>query len=191
MGSDEPHSSGSQRRANFNPRSPCGERRHDKTPDNGRDGFQSTLPVRGATFMRSTTILYPTISIHAPRAGSDLPARQPFSSCRYFNPRSPCGERLLRHMLLRLLRAFQSTLPVRGATPTHLQPMYQLCNFNPRSPCGERHCLRYLAFTTLAISIHAPRAGSDATSLLRAPVRAEISIHAPRAGSDVLAHVMV
>ena len=77
-----------------------------------------------------------------------------------FNPRSPCGERLYRHGGLAIRGAFQSTLPVRGATVT-TKPMYA-CSvisihapragsdpfrgrgrrsagyFNPRSPCGER-----------------------------------------------------
>ena len=33
--------------------------------------FQSTLPVRGATMAKILGELYPSISIHAPRAGSD------------------------------------------------------------------------------------------------------------------------
>ena len=39
-----------------------------------------------------------------------------------------------------------------------------LKNFNPRSPCGER--LNQIAeiYRALGISIHAPHAGSDATS---------------------------
>ena len=122
----------------FNPRSPCGERRHDKTPDNGRDGFQSTLPVRGATFMRSTTILYPTISIHAPRAGSDLPARQPFSSCRYFNPRSPCGERPALYNGHFPRRCISIHAPRAGSDLLCKVVPALRTYFNPRSPCGER-----------------------------------------------------
>ena len=38
------------------------------------------------------------------------------SSIDYFNPRSPCGERLLGIAEIVLETAFQSTLPVRGAT---------------------------------------------------------------------------
>ena len=78
---------------NFNPRSPCGERR-DYMPDGKpRDLFQSTLPVRGATIL--TFIVFPPvlISIHAPRAGSDISSRFKLLRRRYFNPRSPCGER--------------------------------------------------------------------------------------------------
>ncbi len=83
------------------------------TPD---CGFQSTLPVRGATCvirgrvrrliisihapragsdraMDDTGVLNP-ISIHAPRAGSDPRFEKAGLESLYFNPRSPCGERL-------------------------------------------------------------------------------------------------
>ena len=57
---------------------------------------------------------------------------------------------------------FQSTLPARGATSAR----------NQRTPTG-------------AISIHAPRTGSDSfPSVLLHPRL--ISIHAPRTGSDAL-----
>ena len=55
---------------------------------------------------------------------------------------------------------FQSTLPARGATCAVL-----------RGECAE------------AISIHAPRTGSD-LSLESELTRMAISIHAPRTGSD-------
>ena len=80
-----------------------------------------------------------TISIHAPRAGSDVQKQSCPRSGRYFNPRSPCGERqgpalgtgLQITISIHAPRAgsdkwpyhtrgcpkrFQSTLPVRGAT---------------------------------------------------------------------------
>ena len=79
--------------------------------------FQSTLPVRGATRSNLVGSRFWTISIHAPRAGSDRSMPLSRMTCRYFNPRSPCGERLLGFLLL-------ITSPK---------------NFNPRSPCGERH----------------------------------------------------
>ena len=77
--------------------------------------FQSTLPVWGATTTVPPEAAAEDISIHAPRVGSDfipivlLPLRL------YFNPRSPCGERLTVKTIL-----------------------YGKDNFNPRSPCGER-----------------------------------------------------
>ena len=102
--------------SHFNPRSPCGERpawnwlragaghisihapragsdRSLRVAENAKSEFQSTLPVRGATYRRQGVDPVAFISIHAPRAGSDpdSPARPraPFN----FNPRSPCGER--------------------------------------------------------------------------------------------------
>ena len=58
---------------NFNPRSPCGERLSTVTPRPGSAKFQSTLPVRGATTTFTGT------------GRTDID----------FNPRSPCGERPL------------------------------------------------------------------------------------------------
>ena len=57
---------------------------------------------------------------------------------------------------------FQSTLPVRGATDTHRTVRAIPSNFNPRSPCGERPWETGHKNPTARISIHAPRAGSDA-----------------------------
>ena len=45
----------------------------------------------------------------------------------HFNPRSPCGERLLTLSIFRSMLAFQSTLPVWGATP-------EVTDFAPTSP---------------------------------------------------------
>ena len=81
-----------------------------------RGKFQSTLPVRGATVPLSARHLSATyfnprspcgerlswpardidvvrISIHAPRAGSDIDGHGDLSTTPHFNPRSPCGER--------------------------------------------------------------------------------------------------
>ena len=145
------------------------------------------------------------ISIHAPRAGSDVPKIETADELEDFNPRSPCGERL-----------------------RELQPIFDAINFNPRSPCGERPIaaarsaslmvfqstlpvrgatrLGVFALHLPLISIHAPRAGSDNGgeimtdelrhfnprspcgerhySALDVRTSCEISIHAPRAGSD-------
>ena len=57
-----------------------------------------------------------SISIHAPRVGSDLPSPSCWRLPRYFNPRSPCGERPSRLAFPDSGFKFQSTLPVWGAT---------------------------------------------------------------------------
>ena len=102
----------------------------------------------------------------------------------YFNPRSPCGERRPKTELSPIWTLFQSTLPVRGATGSRAWHWPPDNDFNPRSPCGERQMALSYKGMSQAISIHAPRAGSD-TYYFFVPNRLVwISIHAPRAGSD-------
>ncbi len=141
--------------------------------------FQSTLPVRGATFIAFISPAISRISIHAPRAGSD----------------ETIDEQLAE------VWEFQSTLPVRGATCVSIHIILTRSDFNPRSPCGERQAEIIAYINAKQISIHAPRAGSDLSGISPAsckvrfqstlPVRGVIeiiSIHAPRAGSDKLPH---
>ena len=60
-----------RRRGDFNPRAPCGARLILVLLLFWRLKFQSTRPVRGATFSPSTITVIIDISIHAPRAGRD------------------------------------------------------------------------------------------------------------------------
>ena len=146
-------------------------------------GFQSTLPVGGATARRHDSDGMHSISIHAPRGGSDrylqfgaMPRRRfqstlpvggatSATSFRFhnnydFNPRSPWGERPSTVVKTPTITIFQSTLPVGGATADIL--------FSP---------------IVFKISIHAPRGGSDRLRACLRPLLT-ISIHAPRGGSD-------
>ena len=88
--------------SDFNPRSPCGER--PPTEQKSLEGlqFQSTLPVRGATAASYWERRGATISIHAPRAGSDALPSKCVATQGYFNPRSPCGERLYSRKNIRV-----------------------------------------------------------------------------------------
>ena len=135
--------------------------------ENGRlsERFQSTLPVWGATgnarLLNDLEVisihaprvgsddrspLFPDysrgISIHAPRVGSDLVLPPQNLGTIYFNPRSPCGERLQGSGMAAGQIQFQSTLPVWGATG----------------------CLVF-TFRLSYISIHAPRVGSDTADI--------------------------
>ena len=56
---------------NFNPHSPCGERRVPLTYASCICQFQSTLPLRGATRLQKQSGMTIKISIHTPLAGSD------------------------------------------------------------------------------------------------------------------------
>ena len=81
----------------FNPRSPCGERRASGSGKSASLRFQSTLPMRGATNRSVLMHFMADISIHAPHAGSDHGPMGPLCIKSHFNPRSPCGERRSCH----------------------------------------------------------------------------------------------
>ena len=145
---------------NFNPHSPCGERPRSLPSTPARKKFQSTLPLRGATPasrrlrdmiefqstlpLRGATHLLPgqprgkPISIHTPLAGSDHAGTARKGWALYFNPHSPCGERLAFCFNRPHSSIFQSTLPLRGATSRLLRSIRVPKYFNPHSPCGER-----------------------------------------------------
>ena len=99
-GRDRSSSPRRARRINFNPRAPCGAQHYYHTAIISDKQFQSTRPVRGATWRwissRPTTCYFnprapcgarpvhtylapyiPAISIHAPRAGRDISRRFP------------------------------------------------------------------------------------------------------------------
>ena len=118
--------------------------------------------MRGATTYSPLESIAGMISIHAPHAGSDFQSGLQMTFGEDFNPRSPCGERLSAAVSKVVSSKFQSTLPMRGAT-VGVQLFHAL----------DR------------ISIHAPHAGSDATSLAAVQRSFAISIHAPHAGSDL------
>ena len=124
------------------------------------------------------------ISIHAPRAGcdadqDDLPV-PPFD----FNPRTPCGVRLLAlgfHLYrggisihapragcdfwhwdsISIEEVFQSTHPVRGATSLYLGISTTTLKFQSTHPVRGATALDNYEVADVKISIHAPRAGCD------------------------------
>ena len=82
------------------------------------------------------------------------------------------------------MKLFQSTLPARGATYSPHAVRCAPPHFNPRSPHGERPTSVPLFDFAIAISIHAPRTGSDDKASINSRLSDLISIHAPRTGSD-------
>ena len=126
-------------RANFNPRSPRGERPGDWLSQGHLQGaFQSTLPARGATDDDVPPAVLVVISIHAPREGSDPQRPPPPRRPLHFNPRSPRGERPVCSSYLPGSRYFNPRSP-RGERHGIEQKAQQLLfYFNPRSPRGER-----------------------------------------------------
>ena len=78
---------------NFNPRTPCGVRLRFDRVLRRAPVFQSTHPLRGATFAGRYVVFRFFISIHAPLAGCDTLVQQGSKFNNNFNPRTPCGVR--------------------------------------------------------------------------------------------------
>ena len=194
-------------RQHFNPRSLHGERQPLIILTTRAREFQSTLPARGATrtdYDRLPDVF--KISIHAPCTGSDTSRRITSSSWNNFNPRSLHGERPVWTDKFFYVRAFQSTLPARGATSVaHDAVRRKIISIH--APCTGSdwfgipfttdHCLfqstlpargatRILlpAVAATGISIHAPCTGSDKKLPVIPTSNYTISIHAPCTGSD-------
>ena len=123
--------------------------------------FQSTLPARGATLAADVEGFANLISIHAPRTGSDVFADAHGRITAHFNPRSPHGE---RHGVLGyspIAFEFQSTLPARGATAASTVSTSVTRTFQSTLPArGATGGIQHFV-PAIAISIHAPRTGSD------------------------------
>ena len=198
----------------FYPRSPRGERRCGGRLHSGGNAFLSTLPARGATrhlMARSNPSLhfYPrsprgerrdtttgetyrvtSISIHAPREGSDgcvFLLGTLICEISIHAPRegSDAGSPQTRSRA----SGFLSTLPARGATVRGLQGRCQRQDFYPRSPRGERRwsaarCCK----TTDDFYPRSPR-GERLRYLVGGRLLGQISIHAPREGSDLAARI--
>ena len=195
-----------QRRIDFNPRSPCGERLGHRLLLADAERFQSTLPVWGATSRRVRRAVGHMISIHAPRVGSDVHHARDVAFLVDFNPRSPCGERRWCEGRIAGFEAFQSTLPVWGATFVVTEHTDVDLLFQSTLPVWGATLALVQELDSSGISIHAPRVGSDhqlASQRLRSKnfnprspcgerpgyttmtgTTALISIHAPRVGSD-------
>ena len=140
--------------------------------------------MRGATARDPDALLDFIISIHAPHAGSDDPGHRSRADHPYFNPRSPCGERLMKAAGSCSLLEFQSTLPMRGATGRVLcgfRALHPISIHAPHAGSDPSHPVSRMIHT---ISIHAPHAGSDGGNAQCKRVDGLISIHAPHAGSD-------
>ena len=190
--------------------------------------FQSTRPMRGATIIAQASMSKQQVSIHAPHAGRDAlyacvgirhRGFNPRAPCgarphslrgsrttRGFNPRAPCGARRRSTSLCARRMRFQSTRPMRGATPPLIWLRNRRKRFNPRAPCGARHLLHLSDNNSDGFNPRAP-CGARPRSLRqstrrrwrfnpRAPCGArldrlsstrreeKVSIHAPHAGRD-------
>ena len=147
--------------------------------------FQSTRPLRGATprpvattcprkyfnprapcgarpYYEGKAARHKRISIHAPLAGRDHFEDYKEHRKKHFNPRAPCGARPSQSLLQTQDDLFQSTRPLRGATPA-----------------GDA------LVVGLGISIHAPLAGRDRVGLPGAAVQLQFQSTRPLRGATL------
>ena len=102
--------------------------------------FQSTLPLRGATPHTRPCARNARFQSTLPLRGATCLTGRPSRSPTYFNPHSPCGERLYR------MRRFDDAIMISIHTP--------LAGSDPHRPADSR---------SNRISIHTPLAGSDSS----------------------------
>ena len=124
--------------------------------------FQSTPPMREATPRHLSSSLYP----------------------RRFNPRLPCGRRLLDATRFGGFTMFQSTPPMREATRNLPRKNPKQSCFNPRLPCGRRRtdglrCQGRVLFQSTPPMREATIAANDDAR------DQAVSIHASHAGGDL------
>ena len=124
----------------FNPRPPCGERLQTLTLKRQSRCFNPRPPCGERLTMIIFFRLLSTVSIHAPRAGSD----------RYYRGRGCKRGR------------FQSTPPVRGATGNIISRQLRV-RVSIHAPRAGSDRTRNREVEMKIVSIHAPRAGSDNT----------------------------
>ena len=123
--------------------------------------FQSTRPIRGATY----NIVVDGITAE-------------FQSTRPMRGATPRSRRRRPPR-----KAFQSTRPMRGATVAISHPPHLPADFNPRAPCGARRPAlrrrrRWKHFNPRAPCGARPPTADEIAAAI------EISIHAPHAGRD-------
>ena len=122
----------------FNPRTPCGVRQMIQNSPGLNLIFQSTHPVRGATWYKCKLWDFRRISIHAPRAGCDHFVIQRHKFCQRISihaPRAGCD----RHTgQCCVLLAISIHAPRAGCDTMSWASTNKWRHFNPRTPCGVR-----------------------------------------------------
>ena len=139
--------------------------------------------MKGATFINTSFRFHTKISIHAPREGSDSAGynRTDILVISIHAPREGSDHATCPLSLSGL--QFQSTLPVKGATDIRFHEETESL-FQSTLPVKGATDEWTAFWGFVAISIHAPREGSDKTNH-PGTLHLTISIHAPREGSDL------
>ena len=162
-------------------------------PRTGSDGIGDIIHARrkisihaprtGSDLCALAVIVRLVISIHAPRTGSDRTRCSSPTTRRYFNPRSPHGERLGVTTTQEMLESISIHAPRTGSDRRSRRTRSSASDFNPRSPHGERRGVNQGIDDILRFQSTLPARGATFDAFQRR-VSVSISIHAPRTGSD-------
>ena len=173
-------------RKNFNPRSPHGERLSTHTANSPDVTISIHAPRTGSDEHLRRYIILCDISIHAPRTGSD-DAIIDYQSAGFtdFNPRSPHGE---RHSLLTGLQSENEIsihAPRTGSDNQTFLLVNVTCRFQSTLPArGATWCLYSCKSCQSYFNPRSPH-GERLRATVIVLVVILISIHAPRTGSDM------
>ena len=169
--------------AHFNPRSPHGERRAGESRLRRADSISIHAPRTGSDRSGAgRTAVHLPISIHAPRTGSDIINNSTFETIKIsiHAPRTGSDRESPAHGAG--LHYFNPRSP-HGERHAPHQRRPSAFDFNPRSPHGERRDAIAPLPTQRDFNPRSPhgerRQSSGAMSMTQI-----ISIHAPRTGSD-------
>ena len=102
-------------RPDFNPRSPYGERLMRITPKVTVKEFQSTLPLRGATYFPVLRLLWTGFQSTLPLRGATPPGSNVPVFTKNFNPRSPYGERPIAAIRVKVIPSISIHAPLTGS----------------------------------------------------------------------------
>ena len=123
----------------FNPRAPCGARQHITAHHMGRFPISIHAPLAGRDYRSSSRCSSSAVfQSTRPLRGATFSMRSRSSRPSNFNPRAPCGARRRLMASISSPVLFQSTRPLRGATGPPGTAPRSPGDFNPRAPCGAR-----------------------------------------------------
>ena len=123
--------------------------------------FQSARPCGTRPASRRVAAAGSTVSIRASRVGRDMVMCGSAGCSTSFNPRVPCGTRLMGPIRTKASsHSFNPRVPC-GTRRTAAGKLMLLSGFNPRVPCGTRQRSRSAIVHELPVSIRASRVGRD------------------------------
>ena len=167
----------------FNPRTPCGVRQKSVLVEAKTRLFQSTHSLRSATLLFRGVREHRRVSIHALLAECDAKQLQTTPNRRSFNPRTPCGVRLIAGFILFCNNVVSIHALLAECDSAKLAGKTEGLGFNPRTPCGVRRLGNHVDAGCFPFqSTHSLRSATN--GITRGSCPRIVSIHALLAECD-------